>query len=134
MAEATEWLRVRGMGRERFAGYIADFLTAAGFSVERTESSEPAESRVRATLSKMNPAVPDGAKELEFRLFPTSGGAACIWVGPTSIPDPDRARLDRLVREMVSQLERSVSTESHATAKVTRAPAARLPWEPVASA
>jgi hypothetical protein len=130
MAETTDWMRVRGMGRERFAGYLSDFLTGAGYTIERTESTDPAESRVRATLGRMNPAVPEVAKELTFRFYPTSGGAACVWLSPTSVPDGERERLTRLVREMVSHVERAVSTESHATAKVTRPPAGPLPWEP----
>ena len=126
--EAREWLRVRGMGRERFAGYIADFLTESGFAVERSESTEPAESHVKATLSRMNPAVPEGARHLEFALAPTSGGAACLWVEPVAVPLEDRARMDRLVRELVAHVERAVLTESHATAKVTRAPSFEFPW------
>lgn len=128
MSGSREWLRVRGMGRERFAGYIADFLSGIGFAVERSESTEPAQSRVRATLTRMNPAVPDGARELEFVLEPTSGGAACTWVQPISVPPPDRPRLDRLERELVAHVERAVLTESHATAKVTRAPGFESPW------
>jgi hypothetical protein len=131
MADTRDWLRVRGIGRERFAGYLADFLSSLGYQVERTDTQEPSESRVHATLVRMNPAVPASAKELSFRLYPTSGGAATVWEGPTVIAPGDRARIDRLVREMVSHLERAVSTESHATAKVTRVPAP-LPWESAA--
>ncbi|MCI4317509.1 MAG: hypothetical protein L3J96_03135 [Thermoplasmata archaeon] len=130
MGELADWMRVRGMGRERFAGYLSEFLTGAGYTIERTDSTEPAESRVKATLGRMNPAVPDGAKELMFRFYPTSGGAACVWISPTSVPDAERERLSRLVREMISHVERAVSTESHATAKVTRPLTGRLPWEP----
>src|ERR1700720_1165197 len=100
MVDTTDWMRVRGMGRERFAGYLSDFLAGAGYTIERTESAEPAESRVKATLGRMNPAVPDGPKELTFRFYPTSGGAACVWTSPTSVPDVERERLTRLVREM----------------------------------
>lgn len=129
MPPETEWLRVRGMGRERFAGHIAEYLTSIGYSVERSDSAEPPENRIAALLVRMNPAVPDGAKELRFRLFPTSGGAAVSWVAPTSVRVEDRPRLDRLVREITAHLERAVLTESHATAKVTKAPDLRLPWE-----
>jgi hypothetical protein len=134
MAEGQEFLRVRGMGRERFAGYIADYLTEAGYRVERSDTVEPAESRVVATLTRMNPAVPDGGRELEFRLYPSSGGASVNWIRPTEVPEADRARLDRLVREFIAHLERAVSTESHATAKVSRPPAAQLPWQVAARA
>jgi hypothetical protein len=129
----VDWLRARGMGRERFAGYIADYLTSIGYQVERTEQAEPAESRIVARLVKMNPAVPESGKLLEFRLLPTSGGCAAGWVAPTEVPATDRERLGRLVREMTAHLERSVMTESHAAAKVQKVPDARLPWESAAT-
>ncbi|MCI4331114.1 MAG: hypothetical protein L3K19_04625 [Thermoplasmata archaeon] len=117
------------MGRERFAGYLAEFLTGAGYAIERIDTNDPAESTVKAHLTRMNPAVPDGAKEIELRLYPNSGGAFARWVLPATIPEPERARLDRFVRELVQAVERAVATESHATAKVTRPPSAHLPWE-----
>jgi hypothetical protein len=129
MAEGSEFLRVRGIGRERFASYLADFLTENGYTVERSEVADPAESRVSAELTRLNPAVPDGGRSLAFRFYPTSGGAAMSWTQPTSMPESDRARMDRLVRELVAHLERVISTESHATAKVTRSSAAVLPWQ-----
>ncbi|HEV2520673.1 MAG TPA: hypothetical protein VGX00_08715 [Thermoplasmata archaeon] len=129
MDAETEWLRVRGMGRERFAGHLADYLTGIGYSVERIESAEPAETRVVAHLARMNPAIPSGGRELSFRLFPTSGGAAVGWIAPRSVPPEERGRFDRLVREIVAHLERTVLTESHATAKVSRPADVRLPWE-----
>jgi len=131
MAEGNgDWLRVRGIGRERFGGYLADYLTSLGYAVERTETTEPAESRVKGRLERMNPAVPPSAKELEFRFYPTSGGAALVWETPTAIPAEELARMDRLVREMTAHLERTVATESHATAKVVRPSDPRLPWVP----
>jgi hypothetical protein len=129
MDAEVEWMRVRGMGRERFAGHLSDYLTGIGYTVERTESTEPAETRIVARLVRMNPAIPSGAKELSFRLFPTSGGAAVAWIGPLTVPEAERGRFDRMVREIFAHLERAVLTESHATAKVSRAPDARLPWE-----
>ncbi|MCI4358439.1 MAG: hypothetical protein L3J95_02945 [Thermoplasmata archaeon] len=129
MVAETEWVRVRGMGRERFAGHLSDYLTGIGYAVERIESTEPAETRIVAKLVRMNPAIPEGGKELRFRLYPTSGGAAAGWVGPNAVPDAERGRFDRMVREIFAHLERAVLTESHATAKVTRAPDVRLPWE-----
>jgi len=128
MADSLDWVRVRGMGRERFAGYLADYLAALGYKVERTESADPPESRVAATLEKMNPAIPSSASELRFRLTPTSGGAAVVWEAPVDVPERDRPRLDRLVREFVAHLERAVSTESHATAKVVPPPKPHVPW------
>ena len=128
MAESKDWLRVRGIGRERFAGYLAGFLESAGFTVERSDSTEPAESRVRGHLARMNPAVPAGAVDVAFRIYPTSGGAAAEWTAPVSLPAGEVGRMDRFVREFVAHLERAVLTESHATAKVTPVPGARYPW------
>lgn len=130
MAENGDWLRVRGMGRERFATYVAGFLTESGFGVERSDSAEPIESRLTATLQRPNPAVPPSAATLSFRIYPTGGGAALVWLAPEQVEAADRPRLDRFVREFVAHLERSISTESHATAKVSAAPGARLPWQP----
>ena len=127
-----DWLRVRGIGRERFAGYLADYLGTLGYTVERSESAEPSESRISAKLTKMNPAVPGAAQDVRFRFYPTSGGAALVFEAPTEVPEADRARMDRWVRELVLHLERAISTESHATAKVTKAPDARLPWDAAA--
>ena len=129
MNEGTEWLRARGIGRERFAGYLADYLKSNGFDVERTDGGSTNESVVAAKLVRMNPAVPPAAKELRFRLYPTSGGAAVIWVFPETIPDAERNAMSRFTRELVAHLQRSVATESHATAKVSSPPNARLPWE-----
>jgi hypothetical protein len=123
-----DWLRVRGIGRERFAGYLSDYLASIGYAVDREESSEPSESRVRGRLEKANPAVPPAASVLSFRFYPTSGGAALVWEGPTEIPSGELARMDRLVRELSSHLERAIATESHATAKVVRPPEPHLPW------
>ncbi len=123
-----DWLRVRGIGRERFAGYLAEYLTSVGYTVDRSETTEPSESRVRAQLTRMNPAVPPAAAQVAFRLYPTSGGAAVVWEAPVAVPPDQRPRLDRMVREMTSHLERAVATESHATAKVVHPSAPRLPW------
>jgi hypothetical protein len=130
MAEGNgDWLRARGIGRERFAGYLADYLATIGYSVERSDSTDPQLSRVKGRLERMNPAVPPSARELAFRLYPTSGGAALVWESPTSIPPEERSRMDRLVAEISSHLVRAVATESHATAKVTPPPDSRLPWQ-----
>jgi hypothetical protein len=129
MAEGNgDWLRVRGIGRERFAGYLAEYLGSVGYRVERSETNEPAVSWVRGQLERMTPSVPPAANSLVFRLYPTSGGAAVVWEEPAAVPAPERARMDRLVREMESHLERAVHTESHATAKVVRPPTPHLPW------
>ncbi|MGP8075935.1 MAG: hypothetical protein ACLP8Y_04270 [Thermoplasmata archaeon] len=123
-----DWLRVRGIGRERFATYLADYLATIGYTVERSEAVEPTESRVKGHLDRMNPAVPPAASTLEFRLYPTSGGAALVWQLPTEVPAEQRPRMDRLVKEISSHLERAIATESHATAKVLRPAESRLPW------
>ncbi|HEY1197419.1 MAG TPA: hypothetical protein VGG32_01660 [Thermoplasmata archaeon] len=127
-----DWLRVRGIGRERFATYLAEYLGTIGYTVERSETSEPSESRVKGRLDRMNPAVPPAASALEFRFYPTSGGAALVWEAPTEVPAEERPRMDRLVREISSHLERAIATESHATAKVVRPVESRLPWAVVA--
>ncbi len=129
MAENRDWLRVRGLGRERFAGYFEEYLRTLGYAVERTDTADPAETRLSAKLVRMNPAVPGSARELAFRLYPTSGGSAVVWEGPVTIVEADRVRLERLVRELQSHLERAILTESHATAKVAPPAAPRLPWQ-----
>jgi len=129
MAEGNgDWLRVRGIGRERFATYLAEYLGSLGYIVEKSEGAEGSESRVKGRLERMNPAVPPAAAALEFRFYPTSGGAAVVWEAPLDVPATDRARMDRLVREISSHLERAIATESHATAKVVRPADSRLPW------
>jgi hypothetical protein len=123
-----DWLRARGIGRERFAGYLAEYLGTVGYKVERTDTSEPSETWVTCELERMTPSVPPAARSLRFRLYPTSGGAAVVWQAPTEVPAEQRSRMDRMVREMESHLERAVHTESHATAKVVRPPSPHLPW------
>lgn len=127
-ANNGDWLRVRGIGRERFAAYVSDYLGSLGYVVERTETTEPTESRVTGHLERMNPAVPPAAKSLEFRLYPTSGGAALVWLSPVEVPAEERSRMDRFVRELQTHLERVVHSESHATAKVVRPPESHVPW------
>ncbi len=129
MTENGDWLRARGIGRERFAGYVSDYLTTLGYVVERSELTDPSETRLNARLGRMNPSVPPSARELGFRLYPTSGGSALVWQAPTSIDDGDQVRMDRLVREIRTHLERAIATESHATAKILKPTASHLPWE-----
>ncbi|HTT17265.1 MAG TPA: hypothetical protein VMH49_07950 [Thermoplasmata archaeon] len=125
-----DWLRVRGIGRERFAGYLGDYLATLGYAVQRDDLAERNESRLTGRLERPNPAVPPSAAALEFRFYPTSGGAAVVWEAPAEMPTDQRGRMDRLVREISSHLERAISTESHAAAKVVRPSTSRLPWEP----
>ncbi len=129
MAEAPDWLRVRGIGRERFGGYVADYLTGLGFVVSRNEVPEPAATLVEGQLNRMNPAVPSGLRAVRFRIAPTSGGAAIYWEAPSQIPAGELPSADRFARELETHLGRAVSTESHGTAKVARSPVARLPWD-----
>jgi hypothetical protein len=124
-----DWLRVRGIGRERFAGYVADYLATLGYAVRRDDLPERNESLVTGQLDRPNPAVPGAAASLVFRFYPTSGGAAVIWEAPREMPAGELGRMDRLVREISSHLERAISTESHATAKVIRPPLSKLPWD-----
>jgi len=129
-----DWLRARGIGRERFAGYLTEYLGSIGYRVERSEVTEPMETRITGELEKTSPSVPPAAHTLTFRLYPTSGGAAVVWQAPTEVPPDQKPRMDRLVREMESHLERAVHTESHATAKVVRPSAPHLPWSTPAGA
>lgn len=129
MTENGDWLRARGIGRERFAGYVSEYLTTLGYAVERTELTDPAETRLSARLGRMNPSVPPSAEQLTFRLYPTSGGSALVWQSPSAVNPADQARMGRLVREISTHLERAIATESHATAKVVRPPTSHLPWE-----
>ena len=55
-----DWLRARGIGRERFAGYLAEYLGSIGYRVERSELTEPMETHVTGQLEKMSPSVPPG--------------------------------------------------------------------------
>ena len=124
-----DWLRVRGIGRERFAGYLAEYLATLGYAVSRDDNADRNESRITGRLERPNPAVPAAAASIAFRFYPTSGGAAVVWEAPGELPAAERGRMDRLVREISSHLERAISTESHATAKVVRPATSRLPWE-----
>jgi len=130
MSDSRDWLRVRGIGRERFVGYLADYLAGLGYAVERGERTDPMESWIKGRLERPNPALPASAAELEFRFYPTSGGAAVVWELPRNVAEADRGRLDRLVREIATHLERVISTESHATAKLIRPSDSRVPWAP----
>ena len=129
MAANGDWLRARGIGRERFAGYVAEYLTTLGYSIDRSDLLEPALTRLKAHLGRMNPSVPRSAISLSFRLYPTSGGSALVWEEPSSVDPADQARMDRFVREISTHLERAIATESHATAKVLKPQTSHLPWE-----
>ncbi|HLY77144.1 MAG TPA: hypothetical protein VKT21_04605, partial [Thermoplasmata archaeon] len=109
---------------------LADYLAGIGFTVDKTETAEPVATQLEGALVRMNPAVPDGLRKLRFRVAPTSGGAAIYWESPSTLPPAEAARADRFSRELETHLGRTVSTESHGTAKVVRSPVARLPWMP----
>ncbi|MCL4308507.1 MAG: hypothetical protein M1606_02195 [Candidatus Thermoplasmatota archaeon] len=134
MSDNGEWLRGRGIGRERFATYLGDYLATLGFEVQKTEFAEPTHTVLSARLTRMNPSVPASAKELSFELFPSSGGATLYWKGPAQIDAKEAGRMDRFVREISTHLERVIATESHLASRVIRPPVVRLPWEPAPSA
>ena len=129
MSANGEWIRARGLGRERLASYLAEYLVELGYAVERAEVADPAASVVAGTLKRMNPAVPVGLTHVRLKFTPTSGGAAGSWETPSNLPADQKARADRFVRELVMHLERAVRTESHGTAKLQSVPGARLPWD-----
>jgi hypothetical protein len=117
------WLRVRGIGRERLARYVAEFLSGAGFRVEeRTDGTGAAvTSTVHGTLAKPNPAVPTSFAHLEFRTSPTAGGALLRWEAPTSLAqESEKSRALRFATELSSNLEQRVALESRGQGKVTR--------------
>ncbi len=130
MSDNGEWLRGRGIGRERFATYLVDYLADLGFNVTKSEIADPAHTEIRARLTRMNPSVPASAKELDFELFPSSGGATLYWKGPAQIEPAEAGRMDRFVREVSTHLERVIATESHLASRVVKPPVVRLPWQP----
>src|SRR5215472_736889 len=99
MSEHAEWIRARGIGRERFAAYFADYLTELGYAVDRKEEEEPASSVVSGELKKMNPAVPAALRTIQVRFTPTSGGAAAQWERPSEGASTEKGSMDRFVRE-----------------------------------
>lgn len=126
------WLRIRGVGRERLARYLNEYLTSAGFAVEETTIAPNGgvASQVKAHLSKPNPAVPPSLIDLTFRLDPTGGGAVILWELPTSlVHEADRTRALRFATELVTHLERLVATESRGTAKIIRDKVLKLPFD-----
>lgn len=130
MAEGSEWIRARGLGRERMASYLAEYLTGLGYAVERVDGTEPSASVVSGELKRRNPAVPPVMATVRVRFLPTSGGTAAHWESPREIPPGQRSAADRFLREMTLHLERTVQTESHGTAKVQAPLSGRLPWDP----
>ena len=128
MTGNTDWIRARGLSRERLSGYLADYLAELGFSVERAEEPEANATVVSAELRRLNPAVPSALHLLRGRFTPTSGGAAATWEHPLEVDVADRSRVDRFVAELTLHLERTVRTESHGTAKITPGMGGGLPW------
>ena len=128
MTGSTDWIRARGLNRERLGGYLADYLTELGYAVERTEPPEGNATVISAELRRMNPAVPDALRTIRVRFTPTSGGAAGTWEAPATVEGSARSRVDRFLAELLLHLERTVRTESHGTAKLTPATGPTLPW------
>jgi hypothetical protein len=121
-----EWLKAQGLGRERLGGYLQSYLEELGFHVESADLEGTTE--VRARLARTNPSIATGLAELRFRLRPTSGGASLTWEEPKEVGAGERARAERLGREIEQKLMRIVLTESHGTAKLRAAGAAAWPW------
>jgi hypothetical protein len=117
------WLRVRGIGRDRLARYVAEFLSGAGYRVEESNDTlggNPA-SRIVAELARPNPAVPSSLHHLEFRTAPTAGGSLLRWEAPTALSnEAEKSRALRFATELLSNLEQRIVLESRGTGKITR--------------
>jgi hypothetical protein len=123
-----EWLKAQGLGRERLGGHLQAYLEEIGFRVESFEAEGTTE--VRARLVRTNPSIPSGLTELRFRLRPTSGGSSLTWEEPKEVPAGERARAERLGREIEQKLIRVTLTESHGTAKLRPGGPGSWPWAP----
>ena len=126
------WLRVRGVGRERVARYLGEFLTGAGYTVEDQQDggSEASRSVIQATLTKANPAVVPFLVQIRLSVSPTAGGALITWESPRSAPpEAERPRAIRFLHEFLTHVERIIATESRGTAKVTRSTPHGLPFD-----
>jgi hypothetical protein len=129
MTGSTDWIRARGLSRERLGTYLADYLTELGYAVERTELAEENATEIAGALKRMNPAVPSSLRTLRIRFTPTSGGAAGAWEEPSRLEASERSQVDRFLAELILHLERTVRTESHGTAKLAVVSGSALPWE-----
>lgn len=130
---SAAWIRVRGVGRERLARFVAEFLTGAGYHVEETNDANASTptSHLVADLTRPNPAVPSSLRHLEFRTSPTAGGSLLRWEAPLSLEhEAERPRALRLATELSSNLEQRVALESRGTGKTSRE-RAQPPFVPV---
>lgn len=128
------WLRVRGIGRERLARYVSEFLTGAGYRVEESadlQGGQPT-SHLVADIARPNPAVPSSFNHLEFRTSPTTAGSALGWEEPRALAnDTERSRALRFATELLSNIEQRVALESRSPGRVTKEGTLPPPLAPV---
>ena len=131
MAAESEWLRVRGIGRERFAGNLADYLTGIGYTVERTRVDRTARrASLVAQLTRMNPAVPEERARAALPPLPDQRRRRGRLGGAAEVPGADRRRLDRMVREIYGRTSSARSSRRATRRRRSPPPQARLPWGP----
>ena len=121
--EGNDWLRVRGVGRERLGRYLAEFLEESGYTVREMEEPVGATPsfKVSATLKHPHHAIPAVLSALAVRFLPTSGGCQAVWESPvTPVEGPDRARAERFVAEILARLDQRVATETRGTSRLVR--------------
>ncbi|MDE1881441.1 MAG: hypothetical protein KGI89_12945 [Euryarchaeota archaeon] len=114
---------MRGIGRERLARYVSEFLSGAGYRVEEKNEllgGQPA-SRLVADLARPNPAVPSSFTHLEFLASPTAAGSSLRWEVPSKLAhESERSRAQRLATELLSNLEQRVALESRSAGRITK--------------
>ncbi len=133
--EGNDWLRVRGVGRERLGRYLAEFLGESGYAV--TEGEEPVAEgpsfKVSGTLKHPHHAIPPALTSLTVRFLPTSGGCQAVWEAPVDpVEGPDRARAERFVAEILARLDQRVATETRGTSRLVREHPGIPPFLPAA--
>jgi hypothetical protein len=112
--------------------YLAEYLGSLGFSAEESHQEEGGRntSRLKYTLTRVNPSVPGSLERLELRVVSTGGGCLVFWDSPRSLDrGVDMVRPKRFVEEICSHLERAISTGSRGVAKVRRERPDTLPFE-----
>jgi hypothetical protein len=133
--EGNDWLRVRGVGRERLGRYLAEFLEESGYAV--TELEEPLgptpSFKVTATLRRPHHAIPPALGTITVRFLPTAGGCQAVWEGPVAtLAGSDRARAERFVAEILARLDQRVATETRGTSRLVRERPGTPPFLPPA--
>lgn len=122
----TEWLRAQGLGRERLATYVAEYLRGRGYAVEIIEDGGT--SRLSAHVERPHPSVPPALADLRFSLVPSAGGSILSWDAPETVPSSELPRADRLAHELEQHLIRIASTQSHGVARLRPSLNAAAPW------